>query len=45
MTFHHYICRLKQDNYDEIPKIEDESTKREKKEDTPEQITRKECVE
>lgn len=38
MIFHNYINRLKQENYDEIPKEEDEENK---KKDTAESLTRK----
>lgn len=44
MIFHNYINRLRQENYDEIPK-EDEEEKDKKRKDTPEALTRRSCVE
>ncbi|EAR94592.2 dynein heavy chain, cytoplasmic protein (macronuclear) [Tetrahymena thermophila SB210] len=43
MIFYNYVNRLKQENYDEIPKEEDDE--KEKRKETPEAITRKQCVE
>lgn len=39
MIFYNYINRLKQENYDEIPKEDDDE--KEKKKETPEAVTRK----
>ena len=31
MLFHHYLCRLRQDDYDTIPKVSDDEDKKKEK--------------
>lgn len=48
MMFYHYLCRLRQDDYDVIPKLtDDDDKKKENKQEvivTPEREVRNRCV-